>query len=168
MSFLEVVKHEIKQVGLVTLYFFTAFAVISVIMKLLLISYEIHLTLLSKVIIGALVMGKVVIILDKTSFGDRFANHARYLNILYKSIVYTFATFVVAALEKTYHYYHETHNVQTAFLEIFQDGRGERLAAFLILVFISFIFFNTMIAVNRTMNLKAFLLAGAKNEEAAD
>ena len=57
MSLLTAAKHEVKQVGVVTLYFMFCFAVILTLKKLFLAEYQIEFYALSAVVVGALVAG---------------------------------------------------------------------------------------------------------------
>lgn len=108
MSFLTAAKHELKQVGLVTLYFIFCFAVILTLKKLFLAEYAIEFYALSAVIVGALVAGKIVVVLDHTPLGTLFDTSQRPgLAAVYKTLVYTAVTALVLAAEKTFHAYRE-------------------------------------------------------------
>jgi hypothetical protein len=66
------VKHELKEVGLVTLYFLFCFGIILTLKKLFLAEYQIKFYALSGAVISALIAGKIVVVLDKTRAGTRF------------------------------------------------------------------------------------------------
>jgi len=88
MSLLTAVKHELKQVGLVTLYFMFCFAVVLTLRKPFLAEYPIAFYALSAEVIGALVAGKVVVVLDHTPPGNRFGASLRPgPAALYKTLV---------------------------------------------------------------------------------
>jgi len=109
MRLVSVLKHEIRAIGLVSLYFFFCFGVILALRKLFLADYQIEVSVLSTAAIGALVAAKIAIILDKTHAGRRF--DARYcvgLAALCKTLIYILAAFVVLYLEKLFHAYRET------------------------------------------------------------
>ena len=65
-------KHELRQIGLVTLYFFFCFGVVLTLKKLLLAEYQIEFYAISATVVGALVAAKIVVVLDKTRAGTRF------------------------------------------------------------------------------------------------
>lgn len=109
MNLVPALKHEIREVGLVSLYFFFCFVVILTLKKLFLADYQIEVSVLSTAAVGALVASKVVIILDKTHAGRRF--EARYsvgLAALCKTLIYILAAFIVLYLERLFHAYRET------------------------------------------------------------
>ena len=109
MSLLGVVKHELKQVGLVTLYFLFCFGVVLLLKKLFLAAYEIEFYALSAAAVGALVVAKVVVILDKTPTGTRFdASRPLAVAALYKALLYSIVTFLVLFGEKTFHAWRES------------------------------------------------------------
>jgi hypothetical protein len=63
---------EAKQVILVTLYFMVCFAILLALKKLFLAQYEVEFYGVSAAIVSALLIGKVVVLLDHTSAGNRF------------------------------------------------------------------------------------------------
>jgi hypothetical protein len=89
MSLLTAAKHELRQVGLVTLHFMFCFAVILTLKKLFLAEYQIEFYTLSAVVIGGLVAGKVVVVLDHTPLGTLFDSSERPgLAAVYRTLVY--------------------------------------------------------------------------------
>jgi hypothetical protein len=145
MSFKEKVKHEIKEVGIVTLYFLVCFAIILLLKKLFLAEYEIEFNALSAAVIGALVIGKVVVILDKTAIGNRFGqSHAGYIDVLYRSLVYTFFVALVVFAEKVFHASHEAEGFIPAVRHALEKTDINHLWATVIGVFLSFIGYNVL------------------------
>lgn len=121
MKFLAALKHEVKQVALVSLYFFFCFSVVLTLKKLLLADYMIEVNALSTAAIGALVVAKVVIVLDKTRAGTRFdAAFPLGLAALYKTLLYILATFVVLFLEKLFHAYRESGLLGQAIVAVWE------------------------------------------------
>ena len=119
VSLLSRAKHEVKEIGLVTLYFLFCFSVVLMLKKLLLASYDIEVFVLSTVVLSALIVGKVVVVLDKTRAGTRFdTTHSLGVAALYKTLVYIVATFVVLFLEKVVHAYRESGLLGEAILAV--------------------------------------------------
>ena len=52
MSFIEKVKHELKEVGIVTLYFLVCFGILLLLKKLFLAEYKVEFNALSAAVIG--------------------------------------------------------------------------------------------------------------------
>ena len=96
MSLWPRVKHELKEVGLVTLYFFACFVIILTLKKLFLASYEIKFYALSGALVGALIAGKVAVLLDKTRPGTRFDNsQPTGIAAGYKTLIYLAVTLLL-------------------------------------------------------------------------
>ena len=101
MKILTTLKHEAREVGLVTLYFLLWFGFILTLKKLLLATYDIEFYALSSAVVGALIVGKVVVVLDKTRAGTRFdSNHSLGGAALYKTMIYSLGTALVLCVGK--------------------------------------------------------------------
>lgn len=93
MGLLATVKHAIKEVGFVTLYFFFCFGIILTLKKLMLEPYDIEFYAFSTAVVGALIVAKVVVVLDKTRAGTRFDDsHPLGAAALYKAMIYSVFT----------------------------------------------------------------------------
>jgi hypothetical protein len=150
MSFIEKVKHELKEVGIVTLYFLICFGIILLLKKLFLAEYKVEFNALSAAVIGALVIGKVVVILDKTAIGNRFQrSHAAFIDVFYRSLVYTFFVALVVAAEKVFHASHETDDFVSAVLHALEKTDINHFWATVIGVFLSFVGFNVFSTISR-------------------
>jgi hypothetical protein len=119
MGMLSTVKHEAKEVGLVTLYFLICFGIILTLKKLMLAAYEIEFYALSAAVISALIVGKVVVVLDKTKAGTRFdAKYSLGVVVLYKTLIYSLVTLLVLLAEKMFHAFRETGTLGHAFMNV--------------------------------------------------
>ena len=65
MSAVERIRHEVKEIGLVSLYFLCCFLFFLSLKALILREYEVEISVLSTAAVGALVVAKVVVVLDK-------------------------------------------------------------------------------------------------------
>lgn len=119
---MQALKRELKKLGSLTLFFLIGFGYILLVMKLFLKEYDINTYILSKAIIGALVAAKSVAIMDVTPWMNRFEKSARYLNVLYKTLVYTLAVLVIGALEHLFDAYRHTKALIPA-IEHFLNSR---------------------------------------------
>jgi hypothetical protein len=81
--------------------FFIAFMLITVTQRLILREYGVPLTGFAAAIIGALLVGKVVLLTDKLAFVDKFPNpkHPLIYNIVWKSSIYFIATLLFRYVE---------------------------------------------------------------------
>ncbi|MDT4290348.1 hypothetical protein RO575_12320 [Methylomonas sp. MO1] len=119
MSLLIKLKHEAQEVGLVTLYFFFCFSVMLTLKKLLLADYQVDVQVVSLAAVSALIIAKVVVILDHTAAGNRFdTRQPLWVAALYKTLVYLGIAFMVFFLEKVFHAYRETGLLNQAVSEV--------------------------------------------------
>lgn len=81
-------KHEFKLVLPTTIFFFIAFILIATTQRLILREYHVPLTGYAAALIGALIVGKVVLIVDKLHFINKFPEHPLIYNITWKSTIY--------------------------------------------------------------------------------
>ncbi len=115
------VKHELKEVGLVTLYFFFCFGIILTLTKLMLEGYNIEFNAFSKALISALIVAKIVVLLGKTRAGTRFdAHHSLGAAALYRTMVYSGCTFLVLFAEKMFHAFRESGRLGAAFMLVWE------------------------------------------------
>lgn len=142
MSFGERVRHEVREIGLVTLYFLTCFLLFLSLKKLLLAQYEVETSVLHTAVIGALVVAKVVVLLEKSRFGDLFRGARRAVHVLWRSLCYTAAVFVVTLGERLFDLHREHGGLSSAVGELWA---GRDLAHFLAMnlaVGIAFVVYN--------------------------
>jgi hypothetical protein len=75
------------------------FGVFLTLKKLLLEQYHISIYVFHAAVIGALVVAKVVVLLEKTSFGNRFQAGSLIAHATWRSLVYTAVVFAVSLAE---------------------------------------------------------------------
>lgn len=139
---IQALKHEIKKVGTLALFFLIGFGYILLIMKLFLKEYSIDTYIFSKAIIGALVAAKAVAIMDVTPWMNRFEQSPRYLSILYKTFVYTLAVVILGVIEHLLHAYHETKAIAPAFKSFIASENFYQFMAVILCISIVFFLHN--------------------------
>jgi hypothetical protein len=121
--------HELKEVGLVTIYFLFGFGIILTLKKLFLAEYQIEVYAISVVVISALVAAKVVLILDHTRLGTRFAAaQPPGLAAIYKTLIYGIAAFFVIGGERIFPCLPGERRVRAA--QSLKSGRIETATSF--------------------------------------
>lgn len=152
MKIVSVLKREIKELGLVALYFFLCFGVMLTLKQLFLETYHIQVHALSTAAIGALIVAKVVIVLDKTPAGTRFdANFPLGLAALYKTLIYILATAFVLILEKLFHAYRETGLLMQAFDDVWKHRDRNLILAKVICIGLAFLAFHLYAGLDRRL-----------------
>ena len=159
---LETVIEELKTAGLATLYFLCCFLFVPVLKKLFLAQYDIAFYGVSAAVVGALIVGKVVVVLENTRAGTRFeTNHPVVVSVLYKTLVYSAVVLLVVAAEKVFHAYRESHALGTAVAEVWHGRDRNRILATVLCVGLAFTAYNLFSAINRRLadgKLAAWLL----------
>ena len=138
----ERIRREMREIGLVTLYFLSCFLFFLSLKKLILEQYHLEITVLHAAVIGSLVVAKVVVLLEKTSFGDRFRSASRFVHILWRSFCYTAIVFVVTLAERLFDFYRESGALPRALSEMWEGKDINHFLAFNLCVGFSFLIYN--------------------------
>jgi hypothetical protein len=93
------IKHEFLEVLPPTIFFFVAFNIIWLTSALMLQQYGIDQWALTKATVGALIVGKVVLVADKLPFINRFPDKALIYNVGWKTAIYVAAALLFRYVE---------------------------------------------------------------------
>jgi hypothetical protein len=146
MSAQEKLKHELKAVVLVTLFFAAWFGVFMGLKVLILEDYKIHFGSVSAVLIGALILAKVVLILEHVSLGGWLRNQPVLVNVILRTLLYAFGTLIVILLEKSFESRHEQGGLGPALMNVFQHRDMPHVWANTICVTGALLFYNLLAA----------------------
>ena len=97
-----------REIVPIVLFFFFAFWLIFVMFKLFDQKYSIDYSAITKAAIGALVLGKMIPLVDWMQSGHRVATQRRAVVVAFKTFIYFLAVFVLAVGEKIFHGVRET------------------------------------------------------------
>ena len=136
------IGNEIKSILLVTLYFAIWFVVLIVLKKLILIDYNIEFVGLSTALIGALIMAKVVLIMEYIEFGQWIKRQPAIVDVLLRTLLYTLGAFVVMLPEKAFEARREAGGFGNAISHVFDNRDIYKVWASTIVVSISLFWFN--------------------------
>ena len=107
MNLKEKLGEELKEVGLVTAFFAAAFGILMVLKELTLAEYDITFAGLSKVLISALILAKVVVILKHVKLGGWISRRPAIVGVGVRILLYSFGVLVIMLLEKSFETRHE-------------------------------------------------------------
>lgn len=93
------IEHELLAVIPPTLFFFVAIGLLMLTKRLMLQQYGVPFSDFAAVVIGALIVGKVVLIADALPFINKFPEKPLIYNIAWKTIIYVLAAFLVRLAE---------------------------------------------------------------------
>ena len=97
---LTIVKNEFLELLPPTIFFFIAIGLLMLTKRLILKQYDIHVSDFAAVVVGALIIGKVVLIADHFPFVDKYPEKPIIYNVLWKTAVYFVAAFIVRIAEE--------------------------------------------------------------------
>ena len=131
-----------------TFYFFVAFNLISFTTDLLVHNYWFHLTSFVLASTTALVVGKVVLVVDKVRIIDKFRGAPLIQPIIYKSLFYSLVVLVVRLIEKVVEFALHAEGFGNAFRDSIRDFTWHRFVAVHVWIFICFLLYVTAIEFN--------------------
>ena len=122
MSMKQKLKDELKAVGIAALYFGCWIAALLLIKSLVLAEYRIAFHHWSMAVIGALVLSKVVLVLEHVSLGAWVRSHPTWVDVVLRTALYAFGVAVVLILEKGWESRHEFGGFGPAVGQLFQQA----------------------------------------------
>lgn len=149
MSIQEKLKRELKAVILVTLFFVGWLGVFMALKVLILEDYHIQFGGFSKVLIGALILAKVVLILEHVSLGAWLRTQPVLVDVVLRTLLYAVGTLVVMLLEKAFESRHEQGGLGPALMKVFQHPDLPHIYANAICVSGALLFYNLLSSLNR-------------------
>ena len=99
MKLLKTMKHELLLVIPPTVFFFITFSLLALTQRLIMREYHVPLTGIGSALVGALIVGKVVLVVDNFRFVNRFPDKPLIYNVIWKTGIYLIATMLVRYLE---------------------------------------------------------------------
>jgi hypothetical protein len=149
---LEKLKSEIRAVLLATLFFAAWLGVLMLLKLLILEDYHIHFGGFSMVLVGALILGKVVLILEHVSLGSWLHKHPSIVEVLLRTLLYAIGTFIVLLLEKSFESRHEHGGFLPALANVFSHRDMPHVWTNAICLGGALLFYNLLSAVNRRLD----------------
>lgn len=113
-------KHELFEFIPPAIFFFVAFHLLALTQSLMLKEYGIHISTFFAATIGALIVAKVVLLLDHVPIINRFPDKPLIYNVVWKTMLYFLAALFVRYLEHLIHFYRQTHDVAEAHRQLME------------------------------------------------
>jgi hypothetical protein len=110
----DIVKKEVRELLPVMLFFLVTFELLALTSSLTLMQHGIESRSFLSAAILALIVAKVVAIADHIPAVNRFPEKPLIFNVLWKTLIYFTASFAFRFLEKLFHLWRETGNLQEA------------------------------------------------------
>ena len=120
MSIAQKLKHEIVAMMALTIYFGCWLGALVLLKYLLLAEYKIGFSGLSVALIGALVLAKVVLVLEHVSLGAWVRSRPAWVDVVLRTVLYAVGVFVLLLLEKAFDARHEYDSFGASLIAVFQ------------------------------------------------
>ncbi len=162
MKLIRWLKHELKELAVPALYFFICFSLILLILKLFLQNYSIEFFVLSKAALAAFLAAKAVLIGDQTGISKKRRSAPRYINVLFKTFIYTVITAILSILESLIEAFSKTKVFSTAISTAINEININHFLAIILLVSLVFLSYNIFDEINIYMGegkLKKFFFS---------
>lgn len=115
------VRHELRELMPVTIFFFVAFQLLALTDSLILKQYGIHPTTFFAATMLALVVAKVVVITDHFALVNRFPEKPLIYNVLWKTLIYFTAAISFRYLEHLIHFWRRSAGFAEANRRLFDE-----------------------------------------------
>ena len=122
MSFKQKLKNEATAIGITALYFGCWIAALLLLKTLILAEYRIAFHGWSVIVVGALVLSKVVLILEHVSLGAWVRVRPAWVDVVLRTAMYSIGVAVVLLLEKGFEGRHEHGGFGSALQFLFQQA----------------------------------------------
>ena len=116
------------------LFFFIAILLISIVVKLLALQYEIHFYAFARAAIGAVVLGKVVLLMQMAEQKSGVSRHPRATVVAFKTIIYAAAVFLFEFGERLARAWYAAGGLREGFAMVKANANLDHFLALLILI----------------------------------
>jgi hypothetical protein len=145
------VLHEIIVIARTAAYFAIVFIFMMIMKKLYLKDYDIEFTGLSQALIGALIMSKVILLLELISLGPWVQRQPPIVDVCLRTLMYTLGVLLVVILEKAYEARHEVSGFGNAISHVLSHRDVYHVWATTLGASASIFFYNAFSVVQRLL-----------------
>jgi hypothetical protein len=117
----EKLKHELRELIPVTVFFFCTFQLLALTQALMLEQFGIRVSAFLTATVMALVVAKVVLITDHFPLVNRFSDKPLSYSVAWKTAIYFIASLVVRYVEHVIHFWRQTGNFAEANRRLFEE-----------------------------------------------
>ena len=157
MKILKKIINEIKIVACIAAYFAIVFITMMVMKKLYLKDYNIQFSGISQALIGALILSKVVILMEFISLGQWVKHQPTIVDIILRTFLYTLGVAIVIILEKAFETRHGAGGFIDAIPFVINHRDINHVWATTIGTAASLFVYNSFTVVQRYMGKKGFI-----------
>jgi len=152
------------------LFFFIAFMILFVLFKLFVAQYSISYAAFTRAAVGALILGKVVPLLDWAQSGYRFEGQRRIVVITVKTVLYALVVIVLGTGERVFEAYRKARSVRVAIDMVAANANVRHFLGMVLLISLVVGGYLTLQAIDEALGKGTLLriLLGRPREQARD
>jgi hypothetical protein len=150
-NILQKIKHEFLKVLPPTIFFFFAFNIVYITSVLMLRGLGIEVKSLIAATVLALIVGKVILIVDHMPFVNKFPDKPLIYNIVWKTFIYVLAVLLVRYLERFIPFFNEAGGVMAAHRNLVQEMDWSRFLAIQIWFMVLLFFYSVIVELVRVL-----------------
>ncbi|MGE5161732.1 MAG: hypothetical protein ACM3O5_09510 [Betaproteobacteria bacterium] len=144
MSVATRLKEELRAVGLYTLFFAAWFSVFVLLKVLILAEYEIRSSGVTAGLVGALILAKVVLLLEHVPLGAWVQRRPAWVDVAVRTLLYGIGVLLVLLLEKAFELRHEAGGLLPSLARLLEHEDVPHVIANAICVTGALLVFNGM------------------------
>jgi hypothetical protein len=144
-------RREFAAAWPVFLFFVVGFLLLLLIIKLALASFSIEITPISKIVVGALVAAKAVLILDETPLERHLEQSRRIIAVAVKTFLYGFITLLLGCVERFVDALRHEHSFDGAVRYLFAQASLYRLLAWAVGISLVFAIYFALFEIDQRM-----------------
>lgn len=145
------VTGEFLEILPTVLFFFIALMVMLALFKLFVSQYSIEFYAFSRAAVGALIMGKVVLLMDWAESGRRVSTYPRIVVIACKTFIYGLAVIALGIGERLIHSYRRAGDFRDAASLVMANANLDRFLGCVLLISLVVSAYLTIEEINRAM-----------------
>src|SRR6516165_9318700 len=115
------------------LFIFIPLMLIFVVLKLLALQYEIHFYAFARAAVGALVLGKVILLMEMAERKSATSRYPRAIVVAFKTVIYAMAVFLFEFGERVVRAWYEKGSLQAGLAMVRANSNLDHFLALLIL-----------------------------------
>ena len=148
---LQKIKHEFLKVLPPTIFFFFSFNIVAITSALMMRGHGIEISSFLEATILALIVGKVILVVDHTPFVNKFPDKPLIYNIAWKTFIYMVVVFIVRYFEHFIPYFRELGGFAEAHQQILSEFAWRRFVAIQLWLFVLFVFYSVLVELVRAL-----------------
>ena len=157
MGFAQKLQHELMAVIALTLYFGCWIGALVLIKYLVLAEYKIAFYGFSVALVGALVLAKVVLVLEYVPLGAWVRVRPAWVDVVLRTALYAFGVFVVLLLERAFEGRHEHGGLGPSLMAVFQQVDAKHVWLNTICLSAALLSYNMLSVVRKRLGKGALL-----------